>query len=144
MHIVKDQDAYSAASKEQHENVERMRVGMRRGLMWHGRDRLAQTYYQKALAALSSDDRDKALWHVNMSLSAAPRLLPAIQLKETILGERAWYDEGTSSRAFLYRLIAQEKGYPLSPFGRPAQPSDPSENTLASEKKSEAASGATP
>lgn len=125
IHVVKDQDAYSAASREQYENIERMRVGIRLGLMWHGRDRLAQTYYQKALAALSDGDRDKALWHVKMSLNAAPRLLPAIQLKEKILGQRAWQEDGSSSRTFLYRLIAQEKGYPLPPFERPAQPGSP-------------------
>ncbi len=125
IHVVKDQDAYSAASREQYEDIERMRVGMRLGLMWHGRDRLAQTYYQKALAALNAGDRDKALWHVKMSLNAAPRLLPAIQLKEKILGQRAWYDDGTSSRMFLYRLIAQEKGYPSPSFDRPAEPGSP-------------------
>jgi len=120
VHIVKDQDAYAAASRDQIEQVERMRVGMRQGLMWHGRDRLAQTHYQKALTALDANDRDKALWHVKMALNAAPRHLPAIELKEKILGERAWYDDATSTRNFLYRLIAQEKGYPLQPFGRPA------------------------
>jgi len=125
LHVVKDQDAYSAASREQYEDIERMRVGMRLGLMWHGRDRLAQTYYQKALAALSAGDRDKALWYAKMSLNAAPRLLPAIQLKEKILGQRAWYEDGTSSRMFVYRLIAQERGYPLPPFGRPVQPEVP-------------------
>ena len=120
LHVVKDQDAYSAASKEQYEEIERMRVGMRLGLMWHGRDRLAQTYYQYALAALSTGDRDKALWHVRMSLNAAPRFLPAIQLKEKILGQRAWYEDGTGSRMFVYHLIAQERGYPWPPFDRPA------------------------
>ena len=120
IHIVKDQDAYAAASRDQLEQVERMRVGMRQGLMWHGRDRLAQTHYQKALTALDANDRDKALWHVKMALNAAPRHLPAIELKEKILGERAWYDDATSTRNFLHRQIAPEKGYPLQPFGRPA------------------------
>jgi len=125
LHIVKDQDAYSAASREQYEDIERMRVGMRLGMMWHGRDRLAQANYSKALAALNAGDRDKALWHVKMSLNAAPRLLPAIQLKEKILAQRAWYDDGTSSRMFVYRLIAQDKGYPWPPFERPAQVESP-------------------
>jgi len=125
IHIVKDQDAYAAASRDQLEQVERMRVGVRQGLMWHSRDRLAQTHYQKALTALDANDRDKALWHVKMALNAAPRHLPAIELKEKILGERAWYDDATSTRNFLYRLIAQEKGYPLQPFGRPAADAAP-------------------
>jgi type IV pilus assembly protein PilQ len=120
LHIVKDQDAFAAASRDQYENIERLRVGIRRGLMWHGRDRLAQAHYQRALEAINVDKRDKALWHTQMALHAEPRLLPAVELKEKILGERDSYEDGTSSRSFLYRLIAQEKGYPLSPFGRPA------------------------
>jgi len=122
LHIVKDQDAYSAASREQHENLERMRVGIREGLMWHGRDRLAQAYYHKAMANLNSGDRDKALWNVKLSLNAAPRLLPAIELKEKLLGQRDWYEDGTTTRTFIFRLIAQESGYAWPPFGRPAQP----------------------
>jgi len=104
-------------------------VGIRLGLMWHGRDRLAQTYYQKALAAVSAGDRDKALWHVRMALNAAPRLLPAIQLKEKILGQRAWQEDGASSRMFLYRLLAQEKGHPWPPFDRPEWPPSPPNGT---------------
>lgn len=125
LHIVKDQDAYAAASQEQHENIERMRVGIRKGLMWHGRERLAQTYYQKALAAWSAGDSDKAMWNVKLSLNAVPRHLPAIQLKEKISGQRAWQEDGTTTRTFVQRLIAQEKGYPWPPFGRPAQVDSP-------------------
>lgn len=122
LHIVKDQEGYSAESREQHENIERLRVGIRQGLMWHGRERLAQTYYQKALAACNAGDSKKALWNVKLSLHAMPRLLPAIQLKEKILAERAWYEDGTTSRTFLHHLIAKEKGYPWPPFNRPVQP----------------------
>ncbi len=119
IHIVKDHGAYGAASKEEYENIERMRVGMRQGLMWHGRERLAQSHYQKALRCLDAGDRDHALWHAKLALHAFPRHLPAIQLKESLLAERAWDEDTTSSRDFLRRLIAQEKGTPYSPFGRP-------------------------
>lgn len=125
IHVVKDQDAYSKASREEYEIIERMRVGLRQGLMWHGRERLAQTHYQKALAAFSTDDGDKALWHVKMSLNAAPRFLPAVQLKEKILGRRAWDEDGTTTRMFVHRLIAKEKGYPWPPFNRPAHDESP-------------------
>lgn len=49
IHIVKDREAYAAASREQYEDIERMRVGIRQGLMWHGRERVAQAQYRKAL-----------------------------------------------------------------------------------------------
>ena len=125
LHIVKDQDAFATASKETLENIERMRVGMRQGLMWHGRERIAQTQYRKAMEAMSRNDPKKALWHANMALHNNARLLPAIELKERIHGERAWDEDGANSRAFLHRLIAKEKGYAPSPFGRPDPRSHP-------------------
>ncbi len=119
IHIVKDHDAYAAESKEQFENIERMRVGVRQGLMWHGRERLAQAHYRKATDALAVGNRDKALWHLNLALHNYGRFVNAIRLKETILGRRAWDDEGTGGRTFLHRLISRERGYSLPVFGRP-------------------------
>lgn len=119
VHIVKDHDAYAQASREQYENIERMRVGIRQGMMWHGRDRIAHAHYSKAVDALAGGEREKAVWHLNMSLHNNGRFLPAIQLKEKILGERAWSDEGTGGRMFLHSLIAREKGYAMPAFGRP-------------------------
>ncbi len=124
IHIVKDRKAYAELSREQYENVERMRVGMRQGLMRYGRERIAQAQYRRALDALSAGRRDKALWHLNMSLHNNGMCLPAIKLKEKILGQRAWDDDGTGGRSFLHRLISREKGYHLPPFGRPA-PAEP-------------------
>ncbi len=119
IHIVKDRDAYADASREQFENAERLRVGVRQGLMWHGRDRVAQAHYHKALDALSEGDRDKALWHLNLTLHNNGLMMPAIRLKEAILGRRAWEDDGTGGRGFLHQLISQERGYRFIPFGRP-------------------------
>ncbi len=119
VHIVKDHAAYAQASREQYENVERMRVGIRQGLMWHGRDRIAHTHYRKALDALDGGKRGKAVWHLNLALHNNGRFVPAIRLKERILGERAWNEDGTGGRMFLHRLISREKGYPMPAFGRP-------------------------
>ncbi len=130
LHIVKDHGAYADASRDQYENVERLRVGMRQGLMWHGRERLAQTHYQKALTAWNRSDTQKALWHVNLALHTFPRHLPAIQLKETILHERSWDDETTSNRAFVHRLIAADKGQPFVPFQRPTASPPKDDNSV--------------
>jgi type IV pilus assembly protein PilQ len=119
VHIVKDHDRYAAASAAQWENVERMRVGLRQGLMWHGRERLAQFHYRKALDAFSKGDTDKALWHSNMAIHNNARLLPAIELKEKIMKERMWEPDGTGIRAFIPRLLAEERGVPFAPFARP-------------------------
>ena len=124
IHVVTDREAYAAASREQFEDVERLRVGMRQGLMWHSRERIAQAQYHKALNALSTGDRGKALWHLNMALHNNARCIPAIKLKEAVLGERAWDEDGTGGRAFLHQLISQKRGYVLPPFGRPEPQTD--------------------
>ena len=122
VHIVKDTERYSEESLELYENLERIRVGVRQGLMWHGRERLAQAHYRKALAKHAAGDIDKALWHADMALLCNPRFLQAVQLKENILGRREWDEDTSFGRAFLHRLIAREKGYDLHSFGRPGLP----------------------
>lgn len=129
IHIVKDREAYADASREQYDRIERMRVGTRKGLMWHGRERMAQAQYGHALEALDGGKHSKALWHLNMALHNNGRFLPAIQLKERILGQRAWDEDGTGGRTFLNSLMSKEKGYSTRPFGRPqpelGPPNDP-------------------
>jgi type IV pilus assembly protein PilQ len=124
INIVKDEDAYAESSRIQWENVERLRVGIREGLMWTGRERLAQAHYRHALDALAQDDQASALWHTKLALHNNPRFMPAIELRERLAGERAWAEDGTGGREFVYRLIARERGYPIRPFGR----QDPTEN----------------
>lgn len=120
IHVVKDHAAYAARSTEQYENIERLRVGIRKGLMWHGRERLAESHYQKAVAALDADKPDKALWHTKMATHAYPRHLPAIELKESLLSRREWDSDDSTSRLFIQRLIAQDRGESFAPFGRVA------------------------
>ncbi len=128
--IVKNQDAYAAESSDAYEDVERVRIGSRRGLMWHGRERFAQAQYRKGLDRWAQGDADKALWHTSLAISCYPRLLPAIRFKEQILGQRDWDVEASLSRGFLFKLVAKEKGYQHAMFGRPApapQPGPPVE-----------------
>jgi type IV pilus assembly protein PilQ len=125
LHVVKDREAYAAASREQYETLERMRVGARKGLMWHGRERMAQAQYRAALKAFETGDSKKTLWHLNMALHNNARFVPAIRLKERLLGARAWEEDGTGGRTFLDMLISKERGYGTRPFGRP-QPAAPS------------------
>ena len=79
VHIVKDQTVYAAASEEEFQRIDRMRVGVRQGLMWHGRERVAQGHYHKAMESRASGDTEKALWHANMALHNHPRMVPAAQ-----------------------------------------------------------------
>ena len=124
VHIVKNYDAYAEASRREMEDIERVRVGLRRGLMWTGRERLAQAHYRQALEHFATGDRDRALWDVRLALHNNPRFLSAIRLREEILHERAWDDEGSVTRDFISRLIQEESapGIELPRFGRPAPP----------------------
>jgi hypothetical protein len=120
IHVVKDQDRYAAASHEVWEDVERVRVGLRRGMLSSGRNRLAQTHYQKAIASRRSGDPDHALWHLDLALRNNSKLLPAIELKEEILRRRAWEADGAAGRTLIHDLIAGERDYSPAHFGRPA------------------------
>lgn len=117
IHVIADQQKLVDASREALEDVERLRVGTRQGLMGTGRERLAQSNYRLALEAHNAGNRERALWYADMSIQNLPRFLPAIELKERITGERAWDEDATGGREFLHRLIAQERGYPL-PWNR--------------------------
>lgn len=128
VHVVKDHGALAQASEDLLEDIERMRVGLRQGLMWHGRERLAQAHYRHAVDAVEAGDSEKAVWHLNLALHNNARMVPAIRLKEDIVGRRAWDEDGTGGRFFLRRLISQDRGYALPPFGRPKLPaSEPAE-----------------
>lgn len=118
--VVKDRGAYAEASFEQLEDVERIRVGLRQGLMWHGRDRLAQTHYRKALEQYAAGDTDKALWFARLALYCDGRMLAALRLREKILEQRAWDEIGTEGRDFIYHLISREQPDRRSPYPRPA------------------------
>ncbi len=122
VHIVKDHDAYARAGEKVRQDMERMRVGLRRHMMWNGRERLAQAYYRKALEHFANGDVNKALWDVRMALYNYPRFISAIELKEEILGSRHWDDEGTLTREFIHQVIMEEQGTRQPNYQRPARP----------------------
>jgi type IV pilus assembly protein PilQ len=117
--VVKDDDEYAATSKAVWADVEKIRVGLRRGLMWHGRERLAQAHYRRAVEHDQKGNRKKALWHVELALDNHPHLLEALELRERLRGEQPYEVDGATARDFLFRLIAEERGETLDWFGRP-------------------------
>jgi hypothetical protein len=104
------------------DDVERIRVGSRLGLMGYGRESLAQAYYREALRCLEEGKRDRALLNVRMALNNFPRHLPALKLKERLLGERLWDDDGSRMHAFVWDLMQADRPEPTTPpapYGRP-------------------------
>lgn len=137
IHVVKDQDAYVENSLAIWDDMERMRVGMRQGLMWHGRTRLAQSHYQKALDAWNSGNCSRALWHLDLALYNNPRMLPAIEFKEELVAERDWEHENAIGRMFIHRLINRGREESLAPFGRPVPALEPPGHAPVAEDISE-------
>ncbi len=119
VYVIKDEELYADRSRELREDIERARVGIRNGMMWHGRERLAEHHYKRALDRFSKQDMESALWHAEMALHNNPRSLTTIRLREDILQERAWDDDGAINRNFVTRLIMDDSGVDHSPFGRP-------------------------
>ncbi|MBP7747961.1 MAG: secretin and TonB N-terminal domain-containing protein [Phycisphaerae bacterium] len=124
VHVLKETDAERARNEALLDDVERIRVGSRMGLMGTGRERLAQAFYHAALADLERGHRDLALLNTRMTLHNQPKHMAAIKLKERLLDERIWDEEGTRMRSFVWDLIRNERTVPPEeappPYGRPA------------------------
>ena len=144
VHIIKDTEAYAEGSAEIFDDVERIRVGTRQGLMWHGRERLAQTHYRKALEKYDEGNLKKALWHANMALHNHPRFIPAMKLRERIADRREWDEDSSVHRRLMQQLIAQEKGYEHVHFERPAVIQREPNDNAATEPSDEVAPGDRP
>jgi len=121
VHIVKgdEDDTAGAALKE---DVERYRVGMRKGMQWFGRERLAQAHYRAALDHLARGDVDKALWDARMAQHNYPRHVHAAKLIEKLQGKRDWESEASAIRTFVDDRIKAEQGIKLQNYGRPGPP----------------------
>lgn len=109
VHVLKDTRDEAARQERLLDDIERIRVGSRKGLLATGRERLAQAYYQEALRQYEQGELDRALLNVRMALHNQPRHLTALKLKEELLGKRIWDSTGTRSRTYLQDLIRLEK-----------------------------------
>ena len=121
VHIVKG-DADHAASRDLYEDTERFRVGMRRGMQWFGRERLAEAHYQQAVQDLAAGRLDRALFNAELAMHNFPRHAPAAKLAEKIRRSRTWECEASSVRSFVNDRIAEESGVISKPFDRPMPP----------------------
>ena len=121
VHVVKGEPE-EKEGEELAADVERIRIGARRGLLGIGRERLAQAHYRWALEHLAKGHASRALWDARMALHYSPRLVPARQLVEQLEGRRAWDEDGSAVRNVVESLIARERGVERPPLGRPAPP----------------------
>jgi type IV pilus assembly protein PilQ len=106
-HIVKDDSVYSQLSEQELKHAEQMRVGARRGLMFWGRERMANLYYDCALKELSkrNPDRKKAIFYLNAATGLVPTFSEAIDLKQDLTGRELTAASGSSVRGFVRRTM---------------------------------------
>jgi type IV pilus assembly protein PilQ len=133
-HIVKDERAYSDVSLEVLKDMEKMRVGVRKGMMPWGRERLSEACYDKAVAEMSKPEpnRKKALWHLDCATNLNPIFLEAIKMKESLTGRELSEVDNSSIRTFVKQQILAERAggavrhapatQPVNPPAPPASP----------------------
>lgn len=122
-HIVR-QEQDEKTSEQIQDDVNRFRIGSRKGLRWWGRGPLAQTFMRNARQELSAGQVEKAMWNVDMALSLQPSMIEAIRLKEQLTQQAYWSGETrvSTSRYMLQRLIMQDLGLPVDEIILPSKP----------------------
>jgi type IV pilus assembly protein PilQ len=124
VHVLKETPEEAGMFAELLDDVERVRVGSRRGLSGLGRERLAQAFYQEALRQAEQGNDELALLNARMTLHNHPKHVAAFKLKERIQGRRMWDGEGSRVRTFVLELIDEAESQrtgsePVPFFGRP-------------------------
>jgi type IV pilus assembly protein PilQ len=109
-HIIEDQDAYADMSKEELKDGQRLRVGVRQGMMFWGRERLADMYYESAVTEMNKPhpDRKSALWNLDSATNLNPKFLEAIKMKEDLTGKEVTAADNSSIRSFVRRAILED------------------------------------
>ncbi len=121
-HIVKDQSAYSELSQEQLRTFDQMRVGVRKGMMFWGRNRLAESAYESAKRELAKPhpDRHLAVWDLNEATNLNPTFAEAIELKEQVTGHMVTEASGSSIRDFVQEAVLRDVPPAPAPSTEPA------------------------
>ena len=108
-HIINDDTALYDESEKRQEDVTRMMLGNRAGLMPWGRDRIAQTWYAKAQECLEKGDREKALMYTDWALNSNPRFIEAIKLREKLTNKKVEEASESTIQNFVRNIIRDDK-----------------------------------
>ncbi|HSI36802.1 MAG TPA: secretin and TonB N-terminal domain-containing protein [Tepidisphaeraceae bacterium] len=114
-HVIKDDSAYASVSEDELRKAERLRVGVRKGMMPWGRERLAEASYQSAMTELKAGNNQRALWHLDCATNLNPKFIEAIELKQSVTGREISTVDGSSIRGFVRRAMLADKGVIVVP-----------------------------
>ncbi|TWT44903.1 Type IV pilus biogenesis and competence protein PilQ precursor [Phycisphaerae bacterium RAS1] len=115
VHVLTGDEKETTAFESLKDDIERLRIGARRGLMGTGREQLAESRYRAAVEALRRGEIDRAISNAEMTLQLHPRHMEAIRLRERLTAERSWNAEGSVMRSFVTELLRSEAGLPPRP-----------------------------
>lgn len=109
-HIIQDEAAYSKASEQVMKEGDRMRAGIRKGMMLTGRERLAEMSYQWALDELRKPhpNRSLVLWHLSCALNLNPLFREARLLHQKLTGETISASDNSSIRHFITEQVLSD------------------------------------
>lgn len=120
--VVPEPDMLAESGEQLAQDIERFRVGMRQGLQWWGRERLAQAHYHWAIQHLEKGKLSSALWDLDLAINNNPKFLAAIKLKEQLMNRREYDDDASATRHFVEQQVSRESGHPEPVLGRPGPP----------------------
>jgi|GEM_PF-234972 len=149
-HVIKDDEVYGKLSEEELKKAEKLRVGVRKGMMPWGRERLAEGEYECALAELkkTNPNNQKALWHLDSAINLNPKFIEAIELKQRITGKEVTTFDNSNVRSFVRDMILADRepgttppgtrtGDEKAPAAKPGNPTAAVTNTPASDEFAE-------
>jgi len=118
------QEPDEAVSEQLKDDVERFRVGQRKGLQWFGRERLTEVNMRLAKRYLAKGNTAAALWQLDLALAMRPRLEEALRLKERLTQQTTWAKapRHSSIKYAINSMIMHELGKPTERVIPPRKP----------------------
>jgi len=109
-HIIKDDAVYSEESLKALDRLDAMRVGLRRGLMPWGRERLSEGYYETAMRELAKPNPSSStvLFNLNAATNLNPAFVEAIELKRQVTGKVVSSINSSATHQFVRDVIRKE------------------------------------
>jgi len=110
-HIIKDDEIVSKLAEDELKRAEKLRVGVRKGMMPWGRERLAETAYDAALAELKkpNPNNHNVLWHLDCATNLNPKFIEAIELKQRVSGREVTAVDNASVRSYVRDMILNDR-----------------------------------
>ena len=137
-HVVKD-EAIERAGKSVRDSMEMIRVGAREGLLPWSRSKMTAAHLRDALRYIEANDRDMALWEVDLALGLNSSHTEALRLKEKLAGHRTYYPHRSLLDEAVNLMVEEQTGErrqqqrmrPMKPSPRPTIPNSDTEPPIS-------------